>query len=377
MTVANDAISTAKLFAFEQHIADNSTLKAYRSLIEGADADLEYLLVPDGGVGKQKRSIKYMFGDVYPYAFIVNRGHLLFYLRQPCGRVSESTLNSLRARGIEAKFTSPNDLQRKEITFKIVSLNEAVAALEEVRSDLVEVRPEASSDTDPGALGPSEWSDEELLASVAAYRQIQQRERDGLPGEKSKTYRLLSEEFGRTTKAFEFRMQNISAVLALLGRDWISGLKPAKHIGRHVAVRIEQCIYSLDGIPDPTRLKFDLEVNERLASPDTACPEGQAIPQRTISVSSSFARDPAVKAWVLKRASGICESCTQAAPFVSSDGSPYLEVHHLRMLADGGSDKVSNAVALCPNCHRRLHYDPNAKQLRQHLIATIQGLELE
>jgi hypothetical protein len=38
------------------------------------------------------------------------------------------------------------------------------------------------------------------------------------------------------------------------------------------------------------------------------------------------------------------------------DGSPFLETHHLIRLADGGPDTVENAVAVCPNCHRRLHY---------------------
>lgn len=36
--------------------------------------------------------------------------------------------------------------------------------------------------------------------------------------------------------------------------------------------------------------------------------------------------------------------------------SPYLEVHHIIFLAQGGDDTVDNAEALCPNCHRRKHY---------------------
>nr|WP_275041241.1 HNH endonuclease signature motif containing protein [Halomonas meridiana] len=45
------------------------------------------------------------------------------------------------------------------------------------------------------------------------------------------------------------------------------------------------------------------------------------------------------------------------APFNrKSDGSPYLEVHHRKPLAEGGDDTVANAIALCPNCHRAAHY---------------------
>ena len=38
------------------------------------------------------------------------------------------------------------------------------------------------------------------------------------------------------------------------------------------------------------------------------------------------------------------------------DNSPFLEAHHIKQLAKGGLDTISNAVAVCPNCHRELHY---------------------
>ena len=40
------------------------------------------------------------------------------------------------------------------------------------------------------------------------------------------------------------------------------------------------------------------------------------------------------------------------APFIKENGAPFLEIHHLKRLADGGSDTISNTVAICPNCHR-------------------------
>lgn len=70
-----------------------------------------------------------------------------------------------------------------------------------------------------------------------------------------------------------------------------------------------------------------------------------------------FQRNPDVVAAVLERAQGICEECNKPAPFRRrSDSTPYLEVHHRIRLADGGEDTVPNAIALCPNCHRYLHY---------------------
>ncbi len=71
----------------------------------------------------------------------------------------------------------------------------------------------------------------------------------------------------------------------------------------------------------------------------------------------AFKRNADVIAEVLVRANGVCEKCVKEAPFKrASDGTPYLEVHHIKRLADGGEDTVENAIAVCPNCHRELHY---------------------
>ena len=81
------------------------------------------------------------------------------------------------------------------------------------------------------------------------------------------------------------------------------------------------------------------------------------VPSVQLVVAKVFRRNPDVVATVLARAKGICESCTAPAPFSRShDGTPYLEVHHRRQLAAGGEDIVKNAIAVCPNCHRKAHY---------------------
>lgn len=74
-------------------------------------------------------------------------------------------------------------------------------------------------------------------------------------------------------------------------------------------------------------------------------------------VSRAFLRNPDVIAEVLFLARGKCQECKRSAPFFrKSNGKPYLEVHHIKMLADEGEDTVANAIAICPNCHRRLHF---------------------
>lgn len=47
--------------------------------------------------------------------------------------------------------------------------------------------------------------------------------------------------------------------------------------------------------------------------------------------------------------------CGEKAPFYDRNNEPYLEEHHVKQLAKGGSDTMDNVVAICPNCHRRVH----------------------
>ena len=69
-----------------------------------------------------------------------------------------------------------------------------------------------------------------------------------------------------------------------------------------------------------------------------------------------YRRSAAVRAYVLRRAAGMCEGCGVPAPFKTAAGRPYLEPHHIRRLSDGGPDHPDYVIALCPNCHRRVHH---------------------
>lgn len=72
-----------------------------------------------------------------------------------------------------------------------------------------------------------------------------------------------------------------------------------------------------------------------------------------------FVRDPAVAEYAKRLANGICDLCENAAPFRSKNDEAYLECHHIVWLAQGGDDSISNTVALCPNCHRKMHVRNN------------------
>ncbi|MBN9654706.1 HNH endonuclease [Halobacillus sp. GSS1] len=86
-------------------------------------------------------------------------------------------------------------------------------------------------------------------------------------------------------------------------------------------------------------------------------------------------RAAAIKKYALKRANGICEACKEDAPFQTQDGSPFLEVHHLQKLSDGGPDHPENVAAICPNCHRKAHYSRDAKEFNKYIVELISEQE--
>ena len=83
------------------------------------------------------------------------------------------------------------------------------------------------------------------------------------------------------------------------------------------------------------------------------------------TTSKTYERNPYVTEFAKRRANGICQLCGEPAPFKNKLGEPYLETHHIVWLSNGGSDTIENTVALCPNCHRKMHVvnDENDKQI--------------
>ncbi|MDP4497517.1 HNH endonuclease signature motif containing protein [Vibrio cholerae] len=220
----------------------------------------------------------------------------------------------------------------------------------------------------------SPWSDAEMEDSVREYLRMLDLSRSGEKFNKTQIYRELNRRHKRTAKAYEFRMQNISYVFELLGRTWVTGLKPKRIIfPKHAKLIESSYIAECENRPFEDLTYFEANVNEELNKKAMVKPEGNKTPSTTSS--SSFIRDPAVKAWVLLRANGICECCNKATPFMTASGKPYLEVHHLIRLIDDGPDTLGNCVTVCPKCHRELHYSSNQKNLTEELKAFILNIK--
>ncbi|MDN3362207.1 HNH endonuclease [Priestia megaterium] len=85
---------------------------------------------------------------------------------------------------------------------------------------------------------------------------------------------------------------------------------------------------------------------------------------------NTFMRKTYIKEYAKKIAQGICQLCDKEAPFIDRQGNPFLEVHHINYLSKGGEDEIDNVVALCPNCHRRIHMLEDEEDFKKILRRT-------
>lgn len=212
-----------------------------------------------------------------------------------------------------------------------------------------------------------EWTNEELEASVDGYLWMLQMETDGKPYVKSKVNHELREGVlsSRSQGSIEYRMQNISAVMSELGLPWVKGYKPASNVGEQVKKYIKELVLKrYEGenvVSKPTvdheeyRRRSEVLSKRKRSGSLKVKPKGHDKPKTTNTTSKSYYRDPEVRAWVLNESRGACEACGSPAPFTTDGDIPFLELHHMKQLANDGPDVVENAVAICPNCHRRLH----------------------
>ncbi len=215
-----------------------------------------------------------------------------------------------------------------------------------------------------GASGP--WVEDEYVPLVAAYMAMLEDELAGRKINKAEVRRgLMAGALGsRSNGSIEMKMQNVSAVLHGAGLVWIQGYKPLGNaqggLFREAVLRSAQ-ENRIPRAAEPTADRDELDQSVRALLSLAALierPPGNPVPPRVLGAArEEIVRDPNVTAYVLQRAQGTCERCSCPAPFHrKSDGTPYLEVHHLEPLADGGADTVENACAVCPNCHREMHF---------------------
>lgn len=124
------------------------------------------------------------------------------------------------------------------------------------------------------------------------------------------------------------------------------------------------------GIGKPKNLSLDDARSRAIAASKT---DGSQDSRQAIR--NIYERSQAVRDYVLLRAAGVCELCDHTAPFLRAGGTPYLEPHHVTRLSDGGPDHPHFVAALCPSCHREVHYGEHAAAKNQLLRDRLVMLE--
>lgn len=147
--------------------------------------------------------------------------------------------------------------------------------------------------------------------------------------------------------------------------------------------KISEMALELDGrdadqaLQEPTTVGA-VELRQLRDAAVAACqsPTSSTDPKQTLSVI--YRRSLQVRRYVLARARGHCELCYEPAPFYrKSDGSPYLEPHHINRLSDGGLDHPLYVGAICPACHRRIHFGVDGAAQNEQLRANVEEREAE
>lgn len=101
--------------------------------------------------------------------------------------------------------------------------------------------------------------------------------------------------------------------------------------------------------------ELDISNNEKLKNLYNKMQSIDNKPYTKSVVLNQFIRNEYIREYTKIRANGICELCDKLAPFIDVYGVPFLETHHVVFLSKGGDDTIDNVVALCPNCHRKIH----------------------
>jgi hypothetical protein len=76
------------------------------------------------------------------------------------------------------------------------------------------------------------WTESEVSAVVDSYFRMLATERAGVPYSKAENRRRLMATVHRSEGSIERKLQNISAVLDVLGAQWINGYKPLALVHR-------------------------------------------------------------------------------------------------------------------------------------------------
>ncbi len=207
-----------------------------------------------------------------------------------------------------------------------------------------------SKTAEPEVRAHADWTDEELRASVAVYKEMMQLDAAGTPYVKVNYYRQLAERFGRDEGGYSRRMQNISYLLDQRGLAWLQGLKPQENVGPKVEPRLTAFLEELSAELTPP-LTFPEDVTDLQGVIEGA--------KKQIMVNA-YERDSQAKLRCVKRWGCVCVVCDFDFHAVYGQlGKGFIHVHHLKPIHTIGEAYIlspeDDLRPVCPNCHSMLH----------------------
>jgi len=194
----------------------------------------------------------------------------------------------------------------------------------------------------------NEWTEDELAAAVDAYRQMEAQLASGSKIEKANVYRELAALHGRTPKAWEYRMQNISYVLEQAGEDWLPGLRPAANVGTRVEALLARMLSDSTAVASlvsgPTKELLEREAKAAEAS-ESFSPSDAVDDRRRVLASIVRRRgQPAFRSALLQAYGGRCA-------MTGCDVTDALEAAHIHPYFGPASNAVSNGLLLRADVH--------------------------
>ena len=208
----------------------------------------------------------------------------------------------------------------------------------------------------PAAPVARTWGAEDYSAAVDAYFWMQNQEKQSRPFERSEVYKDLEVGalLGLSSQDLRRTMLHISAALVEVNRPALTWLAPPSSPDTELLAVLVPLVRArlteTRTIYAPTAVLETLHershtIGQRLAR----LPAGLLHPEKTTQTVTAWQRDPAVRAWVLRRADGACEYCSDPVQYADTH-STFLKLFNPRSFITGGPDSVDNTVALCPNC---------------------------
>ena len=169
--------------------------------------------------------------------------------------------------------------------------------------------------------------------------------------EKAKVYRELSARHGRTAKAWEYRMQNISHVLDQAGRTWLPGLLPASNVG----AKVEPKLARLLGLSGGTHTAVSGLTRELLDQEARAAEASRKFSQ-TDEMDEMDERQRVLAAIVQRRGQAafrkaLLDAYGGRCTMTGCDVVDALEAAHIRPYSGQSSSVVSNGLLLRADIH--------------------------